>query len=544
MTSTRPRPVMLAIMDGWGLAPASAGNAVALAHTPHVDAWIAERPFTPLAASGLDVGLPDGQIGNSEVGHLNIGAGFVVYQELTRISKSISDGDFFSNPRLLAAVEHVRSNNSALHLMGLFGPGGVHAHEDHLHALIELAQRNGLTRIYLHLFLDGRDVLPRSALGFLDTLEAVLARIGAGQVATVSGRYYAMDRDKRWERTGRAYDALVLGQGETAPSARAAIEQGYAADLSDEFVLPTVIIADGAPVATISDNDAIIFTNFRPDRGRQLTRAFVQPDLSAQIRAHYERQQAEGQQLPATIWQREHQLQNLAFVTLTQYEASLPVAVAFPPRPVLTPLAKVVSDAGLRQFHLAETEKYPHVTFFLNGGREEPFPGEERYLASSPKVATYDMQPEMSAAEVTRALRTAIQSEQYDLIVVNYANPDMVGHTGSIPAVIAACETVDAALGEVVPEVLARGGATLIIADHGNAEQMIDPETGGAHTAHTTNLVPCILIAADGLGLDHTQITLRGGGRLADVTPTLLDLLGLACADDMTGTSLIVRNPA
>jgi 2,3-bisphosphoglycerate-independent phosphoglycerate mutase len=531
-------------MDGWGLAPPGPGNAADLAHTPNVDRWIAECPFTQLSASGLDVGLPDGQIGNSEVGHLNIGAGFVVYQELTRISKSISDGDFFTNPVLLSAIDHVKANNSALHLMGLFGPGGVHAHEDHLHALIELAQRNDFARVYLHLFLDGRDVLPRSALGFLDTLEAALARIGVGAVATVSGRYYAMDRDKRWERTGRAYDALVLGQGLTATSARQAIQQSYDADVSDEFVLPTVILADGKPVATVQDGDAIIFTNFRPDRGRQLTRAFIQPDLSTQIVAHYERQQAEGQKLPDTIWQRPTQRHNLAFVTLTQYEAGLPVQVAFPPRPVLTPLAKVVSDAGLRQFHLAETEKYPHVTFFLNGGREEPFPGEERHLEPSPKVATYDLQPEMSAAGVTAALLAAVRSEQYDLIVVNYANPDMVGHTGVIPAVVKACETVDAALGEVIPEVLARGGVALIIADHGNAEQMIDPETGGAHTAHTTNPVPCILVAAERLGLGKGAVTLRAGGRLADITPTLLDLLGLPLAADMTGTSLIERGNA
>ncbi len=542
MALTRPRPVVLTIMDGWGLAPPGPGNAVDLAHTPNVDRWIAERPFTQLSASGLDVGLPDGQIGNSEVGHLNIGAGFVVYQELTRISKSITDGDFFTNPGLLSAIEHVKANQSALHLMGLFGPGGVHAHQDHLHALVELAQRYGLERIYLHLFLDGRDVLPRSALGFLDTLEAALARIGGGTIATVSGRYYAMDRDSRWERTGRAYDALVLGHGVTATSAREAILQGYAADTNDEFVLPTVLLADGRPVATVQDSDAIIFTNFRPDRGRQLTRAFVQPDLSTEIIAHYARQQAEGQKLPATIWQREAQLQNLAFVTLTQYEAGLPVTVAFPPRPVLTPLAKVVSDAGLRQFHLAETEKYPHVTFFLNGGREVPFPGEDRHLEPSPKVATYDLQPEMSAAGLTSALLAAVRSEQYDLIVVNFANPDMVGHTGIIPAVVQACETVDAALGEVIPDVLARGGAALLIADHGNAEQMIDPETGGVHTAHTTNLVPCILVAAEGLGLGKGDITLRAGGRLADVTPTLLDLLGLALSADMTGTSLIERS--
>lgn len=536
-----PRPVVLAIMDGWGLAPPGPGNAADLASTPNVDRWMAEYPCTTLSASGLDVGLPAGQIGNSEVGHLNIGAGFVVYQELTRISKAITDGDFFTNPQLCGAIAHARATDGALHLMGLFGPGGVHAHEDHLHALLELARREGFNRVYLHLFLDGRDVLPRSALGFLDTLEAAIARIGVGTVATVSGRYYAMDRDKRWERTGRAYAAIVEGKGETAPSARVAIQQAYDQDVSDEFVLPTVIVRDGAPVATLKDGDAVIFTNFRPDRGRQLTRALMLPDINEQIQRHYAKQKAEGQQLPDTIWQRPRQLQNLHMVTLTQYEEGLPVQVAFPPRPVVEPLAAVVSAAGKRQFHIAETEKYPHVTFFLNGGREPPFPGEDRHLEPSPKVATYDLQPEMSAAGVTEHLLAAIRSEQYDLIVVNYANPDMVGHTGVIPAVIKACETVDAGMGAVVPEVLARGGAVLIIADHGNAEQMIDPETGGAHTAHTTNPVPCILVAADGLGLGKGEITLRSGGRLADVTPTVLELLGLPKAADMTGESLIVR---
>ena len=539
--TARPRPVVLAIMDGWGLAEPGPGNAVALAQTPHVDRWMAECPFTTLAASGFDVGLPDGQIGNSEVGHLNIGAGFVVYQELTRITKATRDGDFFTNPALLGAIAHARTSGGAVHLMGLFGPGGVHAHEDHLHALLDLVQRENFTRVYLHLFLDGRDVLPRSALGFLDTLEANLARTGVGQVATVIGRYYAMDRDKRWERTGRAYGAMVDGVGATAPDARTAIQQAYAYDTSDEFVLPTVITRDGAPVATVKDGDAVIYTNFRPDRGRQLTRALVLRDMNEQIEKHYARQKEEGQKLPDSIWQRPRQLQNLHVVTMTQYESSVPVHVAFPPRPVREPLAAVVSAAGKRQFHIAETEKYPHVTFFLNGGREEPFPGEDRILIPSPKVATYDLQPEMSAAGVTAALLTAIESEQYDFIVVNYANPDMVGHTGIIPAVITACETVDAGMGQAVAAVQARGGAVIIIADHGNAEQLIDPEAGGPHTAHTTNPVPCILVAGAGLGLGKDDVRLRSGGRLADLAPTLLALMGLSPAEDMTGENLIER---
>jgi 2,3-bisphosphoglycerate-independent phosphoglycerate mutase len=539
--AARARPVVLAIMDGWGLAAPGPGNAADLADTPNVDRWLAEYPVTTLAASGLDVGLPQGQIGNSEVGHLNIGAGFVVYQELTRISKAIADGDFFTNPTLIGAIDHAKASGGALHLMGLFGPGGVHAHEDHLHALLELARRQSFERVFLHLFLDGRDVLPRSALGFMDALEAAMERTGVGTVATVSGRYYAMDRDKRWERTGRAYDAIVSGEGSMEYSARAAIQRSYAADIGDEFVLPTVIVHDGRPVATIKDGDAIIYTNFRPDRGRQLTQALVLPDINERIQRHYQRQKEEGQKLPDAIWQRKRQLHNLHLVTMTQYEEDLPVHIAFPPRPVREPIAAVVSGAGRRQFHIAETEKYPHVTFFLNGGREEPFPGEERILVSSPKVATYDLQPEMSAAGVTEELLNAVRSDKYDFIVVNYANPDMVGHTGIIPAVIKACETVDAGMGQVVPEVLARGGALLIIADHGNAEQMIDPGSGGPHTAHTTNPVPCILVAAPALGLDKAHVALRSGGRLADVAPTLLDLMGLAPAPDMTGESLIVR---
>lgn len=537
----RPRPVVLAIMDGWGLAEPGPGNGVALANTPNVDRWTAECPFTTLGASGMDVGLPEGQIGNSEVGHLNIGAGLVVYQDFTRINKSIADGDFFTNAVLVAACEHALTTGGSLHLMGLFGPGGVHSHQDHLHALMELARRQGLTRVYIHLLLDGRDVLPRSALGFLDALEAEIARLGIGEIATVSGRYYGMDRDKRWERTGRCYEAMVDGVGETAASAREAIEHSYARDVSDEFVLPTVIMRDDKPVATVKDGDAIIFYNFRPDRGRQLTKAFVLPDINEQIEEHYAKQKAQGQQLPGQIWQRKRQIENLYYATLTEYEEGLPVHVAFPPRHVNYPIARVISEAGLRQFHTAETEKYPHVTFFFNGGREEPFAGEDRKLVDSPKVPTYDLQPEMSAEGVTEGLLEAITSERYDFIIVNYANPDMVGHTGVPEAIIKACETVDAAMGRVVPAILAKGGAALIIADHGNAEMMIDPETGGVHTAHTTNPVPCILVAAPGLGLGKDEVSLRSGGRLADVAPTLLDLMGVPPAEEMTGESLLVR---
>ncbi len=538
---TRPRPVVLAIMDGWGLTEPGPGNGVALAQTPHVDRWSEAYPFTTLGASGMDVGLPDGQIGNSEVGHLNIGAGMVVYQDYTRINKSIHDGDFFTNPALCGAMEHVQRNNSKLHLIGLFGPGGVHSHQDHLHALIHMAKQQGLPQVFLHLLLDGRDVLPRSALGFLDQLEAEIERQGFGEIATVAGRYYTMDRDKRWERTGRGYETLVYGTGETATSARQAIENSYANDVNDEFMLPTVIMRDGKPVATVEDNDAIIFYNFRPDRGRQVTRLFVIPDVNEEIQQHYEKQKASGQKLPDTIWQRERQLQNLCYVTMTRYEEGLPVQIAFLPQNVEHPMAEVVSSAGLKQFHIAETEKYPHVTFFFNGRREEPFEGEDRVLVSSPKVATYDLQPEMSASEVTEELLKAIESDQYDFIIINYANPDMVGHTGIPKAIITACETVDAGLGQVVPTITERGGVVLIIADHGNAEMMVDPETGGPHTAHTTNPVPCILVAPPDLKLGKEQVSLRSGGRLADVVPTLLDLMGLEKAAEMTGESLIVR---
>jgi 2,3-bisphosphoglycerate-independent phosphoglycerate mutase len=528
-------------MDGWGLTEPGPGNGVAQANTPHVDRWSAECPYTTLAASGMDVGLPPGQIGNSEVGHLNIGAGMIVYQDYTRINKSIEDGDFFENEVLVGATQYANDMGSNLHLLGLFGPGGVHSHQDHLHALLDLAKRQGLDNVYIHLFLDGRDVLPRSALGFLDNLEAAIERIGIGTIATVSGRYYAMDRDKRWERTGKAYEALVYGKGNTATDARSAIQASYDADVSDEFMLPTVIERDGKPVATIDDEDAIIFYNFRPDRGRQLTRALMQDDFNEYVQQHYEQQKAEGQELPPTIWQREGQLQNLYYATMTRYEKAFPVHVAFQPQDVRFPMARVLSDAGRTQFHIAETEKYPHVTFFFNGRREEPFEGEDRVLVPSPKVATYDLQPEMSASGVTAELMKAIESDKYDCIIVNYANPDMVGHTGVPEAIIKACETVDEGLSQVVPAITERGGAVLIIADHGNAETMIDPETGGSHTAHTTNLVPCILVSHPDAGLGKGAVSLRGGGRLADVVPTLLDLLGIEKSSDMTGESLLVR---
>ena len=537
------RPVLLVIMDGWGIAPPGPGNGVVLANTPNVDRWTATCPYTQLNASGLDVGLPLGQIGNSEVGHLNIGAGLIVNQDSTRISLAISQGDFFHNSAFVDAVNHVKARGSRLHLIGLVGSGGVHAYDTHLSALLTVAQEQGLEQAYIHAFMDGRDTLPQSGLGFMQKLEASLQTQNIGVIASVIGRYYAMDRDKRWERIGMAYDALVSGAGLFAPSAAAAIEESYARDSrGDEFILPTIIRdANGAALPRIGAGDAVICYNFRADRVRQITRAFTQPDLNEMIIQWYAQQHTQGLEVPSTLWQREAQLADLAYVTMTQYEAGFQLPIAFPPRYITEPLAKVIADAGKAQYHSAETEKYAHVTFFLNGGNEQPFHAEDRALVSSPKVATYDMQPEMSAFGVRDKLLDAINSDHYDFMIVNFANPDMVGHTGVIPAVVEACETVDTCLGAVIPLVLAKGGAAVLIADHGNAEQMIDPETGGIHTAHTTNQVPCILVVADGLALDRAHVSLRDGGRLADVAPTILDLMGLQAPDAMTGRSLIVR---
>jgi 2,3-bisphosphoglycerate-independent phosphoglycerate mutase len=515
------RPVALIILDGFGNYKPYPGNAVRLARTPNVARWNAAFPHTELTASGRDVGLPTGQMGNSEVGHLNLGAGFVVDQWITRLDKAIEDRSFFENPALIGAIEHAKAHGTALHLLGLLGNGGVHASDAHLRAVLQLAHDRGLDRVFLHPFTDGRDTAPDSAHGFVRDLEAFLASLGTGQIATISGRYYAMDRDRRWDRVALAYAALTRGHGQTATSAAEALLHSHAADpRGDEFLLPTIITgATGAPLATIRDNDAVIFTNFRNDRARELTHALLDRDFLGFPRAS----------VP----------QDLYYVTMTEYEAGLPVSIAFPPHDVREPLAAVLAAHGLRQFHTAETEKYPHVTFFFNGGREEPFPGEERVLIPSPKVATYDLQPEMSASGVADAAIAAVQSGSFDFIIVNFANPDMVGHTGVLAAAIAACETADTQAGRLVAAIEAAGGAAIITADHGNAELMIDEVTGGPHTAHTTNPVPLWLASPPGDPLRHA--TLRPGGRLADVSPTLLDLLGVPLAADMTGRSLIVR---
>jgi 2,3-bisphosphoglycerate-independent phosphoglycerate mutase len=516
--SNRPRPVLLAILDGWGEREETEGNGVKLANTPHVDEWRTTRPFTLIRAAEEYVGLPKGQMGNSEVGHLNLGAGFVVMQDITLIDHTIATGSFFDNPVLNQAVQHVKERGSQLHLIGLLGEGGVHSHVNHEKALLELAKRNRLDKVFVHAFTDGRDTMPESGIGFMRDLETFMAQLGVGKVASVTGRYYAMDRDKRWERTKLAYDALVSGVGRPAESTQAAIQRSYDEGVTDEFIKPAVITENGAPVATVKPGDAIICINFRPDRVRQITKAFVLPDFDGCPR---------------------EMIDDLFYVTMTEYEKDLPVEIAFVTDDVKTPLAKVVSDAGLKQLHVAETEKYAHVTYFFNGGREEQFPGEDWKLVSSPKVATYDLQPEMSAPGVRDTVINGIESGQYDFILVNFANPDMVGHTGVPAAIIKACETVDACIGAIIPKLIERGGAALIIADHGNAELMIDPETGGPHTAHTTNPVPCILVAAPGLGLDN--VTLREGGKLSDVAPTILDLMGVAPAAEMTGQSLIAK---
>ena len=535
------KPVVLTILDGWGYRPETHGNAIALARKPNYDKLLSTFPNTLIRASEHFVGLPDGQMGNSEVGHLNLGAGRIVRMDITRIDAAIADGTFFNDPTLLAAMQLAAQGQRALHLFGLVSDGGVHSHQRHLYALLRMAAQQGLTRVFVHAFMDGRDTMPTSGVGYLEALEQQIREIGVGQIASASGRYFAMDRDKRWERVGAAYAAMVEGVGHFASDPITAIEQSYLRDArGDEFIEATVITdAAGVALPRISAGDVVICFNFRADRVRQITRALMQPDFNTMVQEWYANQAEQGLQLPTSIWQRPEQLANLHYVTMTQYDATFPYAIAYPPHYITEPLAKVIADAGKRQYHSAETEKYPHVTFFLNGRREEPFEGEDRVMAASPKVATYDLQPEMSAEEVAAKLLDAVNSQVYDFFVVNFANPDMVGHTGVIPAVIKACETVDRCLGLVVPAVVAQGGAAILIADHGNAEQMIDPVTGGPHTAHTTNLVPCILVADQASGLTREQISLRTGGRLADLAPTIIDLLGLTKPEAMTGTTLI-----
>ncbi len=520
----RPRPFVLVIMDGWGINPRQEGNAIALARTPNIDKLAKEWPHTAIRTSGEAVGLPDGQMGNSEVGHQNIGAGKRVLQDYTRVNESIKDGSFFQNPALLKAVEHVKKNGSQLHICGLLGDGGVHAHETHLEALLRLANMHDIEHVYIHSFTDGRDTSPTGGVEFMRLLQARAREIGgehAAQVATVSGRYYAMDRDNRWDRTAMTYFAMTRAEGVRAASATGAIEQSYEQGVTDEFIVPTVVMVDQQPVAVVKAGDALIHYNFRPDRARQLTKAFVLEELPPQAQGKFD---------------RGPRLKNLQYVMMTAYEEGLDAAVAFRADEVEMPLARVISEQGLRQFHTAETEKYAHVTYFINGRRETPFPGEERLLVPSPKVPTYDLQPEMSAAGVTDTAVEHIRSGEYDLVIMNYANADMVGHTGVLEAAIKAVEAVDTGVGRVVEATLGMGGGLLITADHGNAEQLIDYETGKPFTAHTTYPVPLYLVVPQ-----LAQVRLRNDGILADVAPTILDILDIAQPKDMTGRTLILR---
>ena len=509
------KPTVLMILDGYGLNKRKDGNAVALADTPVMDKLMADYPFVEGQASGLAVGLPEGQMGNSEVGHLNMGAGRIVYQELTRITKEIEDGDFFKNEALLAACKNAKENNSALHLYGLVSDGGVHSHITHIYGLLELAKREGVEKIYVHCFLDGRDTPPASGKGYVEQLEAKMKEIGVGEVVSVMGRYYAMDRDNRWDRVEKAYLALTKGEGETTESAPAGIQASYENGVTDEFVLPTVVTKDGAPVATIKDEDSVVFFNFRPDRAREMTRVFCADDFDGFDRG--ERVKTE-------------------FVCFTEYDVTIPnKKVAFVKEEITNTFGEYLAKNHMTQARIAETEKYAHVTFFFNGGVEEPNEGETRILVKSPKVATYDLKPEMSAYEVCDKLTGAIRSGDYDVIVINFAKPDMVGHTGVEAAAIQAIEAVDECVGKAVDAVKETDGVMFICADHGNAEKLIDEETGEPFTAHTTNPVPFILFNAD------PAYSLREGGCLADIAPTLLELMGMEQPKEMSGTSLLVR---
>ena len=508
------KPIALIIMDGFGESKIVEGNAVLNAKTPNLDKLIAECPNTLIAASGMDVGLPEGQMGNSEVGHTNIGAGRIVYQDLTRVSKSIADGDFFTNEVLVEAMNNAK--NGALHLMGLISNGGVHSHIDHLKALIKMAKEQGVENVFVHGFTDGRDVAPTSALSFVEDIENYMKEVGVGKFASLSGRYYAMDRDKRWERVQLAYEAMVTGKGNTATSAKEAIEKSYAEDKIDEFVVPTVMVDEnGQPVGLIKENDSIVFGNFRPDRAREITRALVDTDFVGFERPNM----------------------NTFFVCLTTYDVTITnVHVAFKPQSLENTLGEYLAKNGKSQLRTAETEKYAHVTFFFNGGVEEANEGEERLLVPSPKVATYDLQPEMNAPELTEKVLAKIDEDKYDFIVLNYANPDMVGHTGVVEAAIKAVETVDTCVGKVVDKIVSKGGSVLITADHGNAELMQDPETKTTITAHSTNPVPFIVV-----GEEFKTANLREGGRLSDIAPTVLDMMNLKKPEEMTGQSLIIK---
>ena len=511
------KPTVLMILDGYGLNDKIQGNAVAEAKTPVMDQLMKEYPFVKGNASGMAVGLPEGQMGNSEVGHLNMGAGRIVYQELTRITKEIQDGDFFKNKALLHAVKNARDNDSSLHLLGLLSDGGVHSHNTHLYALLELARREGLQKVYVHCLLDGRDTAPTSGKDFMIALKDEMKKIGVGEIATVMGRYYAMDRDNRWDRVELAYNAMVKGEGIKADCAVSAVEQSYADGKNDEFVVPVVVEEDGAPTAKIQDKDSVIFFNFRPDRAREISRAFCCDDFSGFAR---------GKRLDTT------------YVCFTDYDETIPnKEVAFHKVEITNTFGQFLAANGKTQARIAETEKYAHVTFFFNGGVEEPNKGEDRLLVNSPKVPTYDLKPEMSAYEVCDKLTEAIKADKYDVIIINFANPDMVGHTGIEEAAVKAVEAVDACVGKAVAALKEVDGQMFLCADHGNAEQLVDYQTGEPFTAHTINPVPFILVNYD------PSFMLREGGCLADIAPTLIEMMDMTQPGEMTGKSLLVKKP-
>ena len=510
------KPVVLMVLDGYGLNDNPKGNAIAMANTPVMDKLMAECPYVAGQASGMFVGLPDGQMGNSEVGHMNIGAGRIIYQDLTRITKAINDGEFFQNKVLLEAIENAKKTGGDIHLWGLLSDGGVHSHIEHLYGMLEMCKKNGLTNVYVHAFLDGRDTPPASGKDFLAQLQSKMDEIGVGAIASLSGRYYAMDRDNNWDRVEKAYNSLVKGEGVLATSVQDAMQASYDDGVTDEFVLPTVITdADGKPLSLVKDGDSVVFFNFRPDRAREITRAFCDDKFTGFDRKFL----------------------NLYYACFKDYDETIPNKhIAFEKESITNTFGEFLANNGKKQLRLAETEKYAHVTFFFNGGVEEPNKDEERILVNSPKdVATYDLKPEMSAPEVGAKLVEAIKSDKYDVIVINFANPDMVGHTGVIEAAVKAVERVDSLVGDAVEAIKEKDGALFICADHGNAEKMIDYETGEPHTAHTTNPVPFILVNYD------SDYTLREGGALCDIAPTLIEIMGLEQPKEMTGKSLLIK---
>lgn len=507
------KPVVLTIMDGFGYTQNKEGNAIVLAGTPNLDALSERFPHTLIKASGMDVGLPNGQMGNSEVGHTNIGAGRVVYQDLTRITKSIMDGDFFENKALKSAM--INAKDKSLHILGLLSDGGVHSHIDHLKALIDMASKNGLKNVFVHAFTDGRDTDPQSAIDFVEEIESYMNKVGVGKIATISGRYYAMDRDKRWDRVEKAYDAIVYAKGNYSESAMKCIKDSYDAGINDEFIVPTIITDSGEPLTKLSNEDSVVFFNFRPDRAREITRAITDREFDG-----FERNIIPTQ-----------------FICMTTYDATMEnVKVAYEPEDIVNTLGEYLSKNGKLQLRAAETEKYAHVTFFFNGGKEEPYNGEDRLLIASPKVATYDMKPEMSAYELLEQLLEKIDEDKYDFIAVNFANPDMVGHTGDMKATEKAIKTVDECVGKLFDKVLSKGGSGIITADHGNAELMIDLETGRPITSHSTNPVPFIVV-----GEAFKDVKLLSDGKLSDIAPTVLDMMNMVQPEEITGHSLIKR---